>query len=74
MTTAKEETLRCEVGVFLILDLEHLGLSFLYYEDAVAALHAHYKVDLQYGQGHVCSHYAANGVTCLADHPPVWLE
>lgn len=33
-----------------------------------------YKVDLQCGQTHVCSHYTANGVTCLPDHPIMWPE
>ncbi len=42
--------------------------------DAVSVLHAHCKVDLQCGQGHVCSHFTANGVAFLPDHPLMWLE
>lgn len=37
--------------------------------DAVVVRHAHYKVDLQCGQGRVCSHYTSNGVTCLLYRP-----
>lgn len=37
-------------------------------------LHAHYKPHLQSSQRHVCSPYTVNGVTCLPDHPCMWLE
>lgn len=83
MSTGKQKTIyilpsgvHLEDGssVIMVLNLDYRAsipclscLTLAHKLDAVVLRHAHYKVDLQSAQGHVCSHYTAKW-----GHMPAW--